>query len=108
VTKSPMVALALASMLWASHTAVSHGQQSPFWPLRPDQQQYASIDGARMKRRVVELSQIGVRYRDAGHKWDKVAVKLTMEHPSQTLLYFCNDSLSPSNASGRSAGARTA
>ena len=32
--------------------------------------------------------------------WDKVAVKLTMEHPSQTLLYMYNDSLTPTNAVG--------
>lgn len=32
--------------------------------------------------------------------WDKVALKLTMEHPSQTLLYMYNDSLSPTNAVG--------
>ena len=43
--------------------------QYPVWPLTPEQQQYASIDGARMKRHVVELAQIALRYRDAGHKW---------------------------------------
>jgi hypothetical protein len=43
--------------------------QYPFWPLTPDQQRYAAIDGARMKRQVVDLAQIAVRYRDAGHKW---------------------------------------
>ena len=37
---------------------------------------------------------------DATHPWDKVAVKLTMEHPSQTLLYMYNDGLTPSNAIG--------
>ena len=34
------------------------------------------------------------------YPWNKVAVKLTMEHPSQTLLYMYNDSLTPSNAIG--------
>jgi hypothetical protein len=37
---------------------------------------------------------------DATWPWDKVALKLTMEHPSQTLLYMYNDSLSPTNAVG--------
>ena len=37
---------------------------------------------------------------DATYPWDKVAVKLTMEHPSQTLLYMYNDGLTPSNAVG--------
>src|SRR5882672_5873994 len=32
--------------------------------------------------------------------WNKVAVKLTMEHPSQTLLYMYNASLTPTNAVG--------
>ena len=43
--------------------------QYPVWPLTPEQRQYASIDGARMKGHVVELAQIALRYRDAGHKW---------------------------------------
>jgi peptidase M28-like protein len=37
---------------------------------------------------------------DATYPWDKVAVKLTMEHPSQTLLYMYNDGLTPTNAIG--------
>jgi hypothetical protein len=37
---------------------------------------------------------------DATYPWSKVAVKLTMEHPSQTLLYMYNDSLTPTNAIG--------
>jgi hypothetical protein len=43
--------------------------QYPVWPLTPEQQRYAGIDGARMKRQVVDLAQAAVRYRDAGHKW---------------------------------------
>jgi hypothetical protein len=43
--------------------------QYPVWPLTPEQRQYASIDGARMKGHVVALSQIALRYRDAGNKW---------------------------------------
>ena len=40
------------------------------------------------------------RYIDRTYPWDKVAVKLTMEHPSQTLLYMYNDDLTPTNAMG--------
>jgi len=43
--------------------------QYPVWPLTPEQKQYATIDGARMKRQVVDLAQVALRYRDAGHKW---------------------------------------
>ncbi len=43
--------------------------QYPVWPLTPEQKVYASIDGARMKRQVIDLAQISLRYRDAGHKW---------------------------------------
>ena len=43
--------------------------QYPTWPLTPEQKQYASIDGARMKRQVVDLARIAERYRDEGHKW---------------------------------------
>ncbi|MCB1672148.1 MAG: M28 family peptidase [Gammaproteobacteria bacterium] len=43
--------------------------QYPTWPLTPEQQRYASIDGARMKQQVVDLGQIALRYRDAGHRW---------------------------------------
>ena len=37
---------------------------------------------------------------DATYPWNKVAVKLTMEHPSQTLLYMYNNDLTPTNAMG--------
>jgi hypothetical protein len=37
---------------------------------------------------------------DATYPWEKVAVKLTMEHPSQTLLFMYNDALTPTNAVG--------
>jgi peptidase M28-like protein len=43
--------------------------QYPVWPLTAEQKPYAGIDGARMKRQVIDLAQIAVRYRDAGHKW---------------------------------------
>jgi hypothetical protein len=37
---------------------------------------------------------------DATYPWEKVAVKLTMEHPSQTLLYMYNEGITPTNAIG--------
>ena len=37
---------------------------------------------------------------DATWPWDRVAVKLTMEHPAQTLLFMYNDALTPTNAVG--------
>jgi hypothetical protein len=37
---------------------------------------------------------------DKTYPWNKVAVKLTMEHPSQTLLYMYNNDLTPTNAIG--------
>lgn len=40
------------------------------------------------------------RHIDKSYPWDKVAVKLTMEHPSQTLLYMYNNDLTPTNAIG--------
>src|SRR5438128_4023393 len=43
--------------------------QYPVWPLTPAQQQYAPINGARMKQHVVDLANVAIRYRDAGHKW---------------------------------------
>ncbi len=43
--------------------------QYPTWPLTDSQKPYAVIDGARMKRHVVNLAQIALRDRDAGHKW---------------------------------------
>jgi hypothetical protein len=43
--------------------------QYPVWPMTPEQKPYAGINGARMKRQVVDLAQIAVRYRDAGNKW---------------------------------------
>ena len=43
--------------------------QYPVWPLTPEQKAYATIDGARMKRQVVDLAKIALKDRDAGHKW---------------------------------------
>ena len=36
---------------------VFRDDQYPFWPLTPEQQAYASINGARMKQHVVNLAQ---------------------------------------------------
>jgi hypothetical protein len=35
---------------------------------------------------------------DPKYDWTKVALKLTLEHPSETQLYMYNDSITPSNA----------
>src|SRR5262245_6621464 len=43
--------------------------QYPVWPLTPEQKPYAPINGVRMKQHVVNLANIAVKYRDAGHKW---------------------------------------
>jgi hypothetical protein len=43
--------------------------QYPTWPLTPAQQAYAVVNGARMKQHVVNLAQIALQDRDAGHKW---------------------------------------
>ena len=48
---------------------VFRDDQYPFWPLTPEQQAYASINGARMKQHVVNLANIALKYRDQGHKW---------------------------------------
>ena len=34
---------------------------------------------------------------DKTYPWDKVAMKLTMEHPSQTLLYMYKNDLTPTS-----------
>ena len=48
--------------------------------------------------------EVAMRAKDVGFNdnwdWDKVAMKLTMEHPSQTLLFLYNDSISPTNSVG--------
>lgn len=43
--------------------------QYPFWPLTEAQRPYATIDGARMKRQVIDFARIAERYRDEGHRW---------------------------------------
>jgi len=47
----------------------------------------------------VARGRTGTGINDA-YPWDRVALKLTMEHPSQTLLYLYNDSLTPTNGLG--------
>ena len=36
--------------------------QYPVWPLTPAQQQYAPINGARMKQHVVDLANVAIKY----------------------------------------------
>jgi hypothetical protein len=48
---------------------VFRDDQYPVWPLTPEQQAYASIDGARMKQHVEALAKIALKYRDEGHQW---------------------------------------
>ncbi len=50
-------------------TLLFSDDQYPDWPLTPQQQQYASINGERMKQQVIDLGQIAINYRDEGHKW---------------------------------------
>src|SRR5262245_66138307 len=47
---------------------VFRDDQYPFWPLTPEQQAYASINGARMKQHVVDLANIALKYREPGHE----------------------------------------
>ena len=47
----------------------------------------------------VARGRVGVGINDS-YPWDRVAVKLTMEHAAQTLLYMYNDALTPTNAIG--------
>lgn len=50
-------------------TLLFRDDQYPEWPLTEEQRAYTSINGARMKQQVVDLGQIALRYRDAGHRW---------------------------------------
>ena len=42
----------------------------------------------------------GLRFFEQSHDWDNVAIALTLEHPSQTQLYWYNDDLMTSNTMG--------
>ena len=44
--------------------------------------------------------EIGLRAFEQSHDWTKVAIALTLEHPSQTQLYWYNQDLMTSNAIG--------
>jgi hypothetical protein len=44
--------------------------------------------------------EVGLKTWEQSYDWDKVAMALTLEHPSQTQLYWYNDSLMTSNAIG--------
>jgi len=48
---------------------VFNDDQYPVWPLTAEQKAYAPINGARMKQHVINLANIAIKYRDAGHKW---------------------------------------
>ena len=50
-------------------TLIFADDQYPTWPLTPEQKEYAPIDGARMKRHVVNLAQMALQYRNEGHQW---------------------------------------
>ncbi len=44
--------------------------------------------------------EIGLKLFERTHDWDRVAMALTLEHPSQTQLYWYNDDLMTANAIG--------
>ena len=68
--RGPQVGKTFGQGLPRDHqTIVFSDSQYPVWPLTPAQQPYAGISGSRMKQQVVDLAQVAVRYRDAGHKW---------------------------------------
>lgn len=60
--------------------------QYPVWPLTPEQKQYAAISGARMKRTVIDLAKMALRYRDAGHKWWGRLPGTTADRESMTYM----------------------
>ena len=88
-----VASIALMSSVWASSAAMAQMDQGPktdktygiglprdhasqlfsdrdypVFPLKPGQEAYKDIDGARMKRDVIALSQIALRYRDTVNK----------------------------------------
>ncbi len=44
--------------------------------------------------------EVGLKLWESSHDWSRVALVLTLEHPSQTQLYWYNDDLMTSNAIG--------
>ncbi len=48
-------------------TTIFTDAQYPKFALRPDQQQYADIDGARMKKDIFALAAVSLKYRAEGH-----------------------------------------
>ena len=66
---------------------------------------YAALPKARRPRTMVWLMFPDHHHGEYAHNqlidptyhWDKVALKLTLEHPSETQLYMYNDDLTPSN-----------
>jgi hypothetical protein len=77
----PLASVALAQMESGPATEKQYGiglprdhasllfrdDQYPVFPLKKDQKDYADIDGMRMKRDIINLSRIAVKYRDTTH-----------------------------------------
>lgn len=68
---------------------------------------YAAIPQAERPRTLVFLlfpdhhhGEVGLGAWEESHDWDNVAIALTLEHPSQTQLYWYNDGLMTSNTMG--------
>jgi hypothetical protein len=68
---------------------------------------YAAMDAADRPRTLLFMlfpdhhhGELGLKMFEAKHDWDNVALVLTLEHPSQTQLYWYNDDLMTSNAIG--------
>ena len=68
---------------------------------------YAAVPEAERPRTLVFLlfpdhhhGEVGLGAWEESHDWDNVAIALTLEHPSQTQLYWYNDDLMTSNTMG--------
>jgi hypothetical protein len=68
---------------------------------------YAAMEPAERPRTLVFMlfpdhhhGELGLKMFETAYDWDNVAMALTLEHPSQTQLYWYNDDLMTSNAIG--------
>jgi len=68
---------------------------------------YAALPREQRPRTLVFLlfpdhhhGEVGLKLFERNYDWDNVAIALTLEHPSQTQLYWYNDDLMTSNAIG--------
>ena len=68
---------------------------------------YAALDRSQRTRTLLFMlfpdhhhGELGLKMFERDHNWDNVAIALTLEHPSQTQLYWYNDDLMTSNAIG--------